>query len=55
MSESILIDEYIAYWEKGEEPAAKVLANAPNHRPEKPLKWLADFLAQKSAEVEGSS
>jgi COMPASS component SDC1 len=24
------------------------------HEPEKPLKWLAEFLAQKSDEIEGS-
>jgi COMPASS component SDC1 len=24
------------------------------HEPDKPLKWLADFLAQKSEEIEGS-
>ena len=24
-----------------------------NHRPEKPLKWLAEFLGQRSREVEG--
>ena len=24
-----------------------------NHRPEKPLRWLAEFLGQRSREVEG--
>lgn len=27
-------------------------ANNVFHRPEKPLKWLSDFLAQKSRELE---